>query len=49
METVGGADQLGGDADAVAGPAHRALQYVRDAEFGSDLRDRNIAVLVCER
>jgi hypothetical protein len=41
-------DQLGGDAQAVAGLSHAALQHVSDAEFGGDLLHVDGAVLVGE-
>ena len=38
MRTVGGANELRGDANAICGLAHAAFEQVRDAELPCDLR-----------
>ena len=44
-----GLDQLGGDANAVAGLAHRAFQHVADAQFPCNLRHVQVLSLELER
>ena len=48
MSAVGGRDELGGHAYAVAGPADAALEHVRDLQLAGDLRDIQFLVAECE-